>query len=155
MEEWKDFHRYKVSNLGRVKSLYGKGDKMLKPDIDKDGYETLRLHNAVGSDKKKTKMSVSRIVALTFIPNPENKETVDHINRVRTDNRVENLRWATTKEQNFNRVYANKSGYKYIRQRGDSFHVEIYKHYIGAYKSLEDAINARDDFFRLKKIINL
>lgn len=59
--------------------------------ITSDGYYGITIGNK--------RYRVHRIVAEAFIPNPENKPTVDHINRVRTDNRVCNLRWSTPKEQ--------------------------------------------------------
>jgi hypothetical protein len=151
MEEWRDYHRYKVSNRGQVRSL--RGNRVLKPDIDRDGYETVRLHNEVGSgDKVKTKMLVSRMVASAFIINPENKPTVDHINGNRRDNRVENLRWATIKEQNMNRRYVpGSSGETNIRKHSDnSYEVSIKRS--GTYvfqknfKTLPEAIKARDEF---------
>ena len=49
--------------------------------------------------------SIHRYIAEQLIPNPENKEQVDHINRVRHDNRVENLRWVTRKENGENKVW--------------------------------------------------
>ena len=52
-------------------------------------------------------VAVHRFIAETFIPNPENKKFVDHINRIRDDNRVENLRWTTRKENNDNRCFGS------------------------------------------------
>lgn len=49
--------------------------------------------------------SVHRLVCETFHPNPDGKETVDHINRIKHDNRAENLRWATRSENQGNRKY--------------------------------------------------
>lgn len=54
---------------------------------------------------KNQNMKVHRLVAESFIPNPDNKPTVDHINRNKIDNRVENLRWATMLEQSINKDY--------------------------------------------------
>lgn len=104
MEIWKDIDGYEglyqVSNLGRVKSLpkNGRASVIRKFSFDKDGYYKLFLwKDGVPKCKK-----VHRLVAEHFIPNPENKPCTDHINTIKTDNRVENLRWCTTLENNRN-----------------------------------------------------
>lgn len=108
MEIWKDIKGYEglyqVSNMGRVKSLNrfiyksngtiqpfkGKicamcpDNNYIKVSLSKNGKYALKL--------------VHRLVAEAFIPNPENKPEIDHINTDRKDNRVENLRWCTHKE---------------------------------------------------------
>lgn len=58
--------------------------------------------------QRKKKLRVHRIVAETFIPNPENKPEVDHINRIRTDNRADNLQWVTRLENAQNRTKKHK-----------------------------------------------
>lgn len=98
-EIWKEIENYPgyyVSNRGRVRSTRQR-ERILRAAPDTYGYPIVRLCNACG---KKTR-TVHRLVAQAFIPNPENKKEVDHINTIRNDNRVENLRW-TTRSENAN-----------------------------------------------------
>lgn len=116
MEEWrcvKDFPHYLVSSLGRVKSLPGdsKGvvkyriaEKILKTIINNHGYKWVNLYNGT----KRKSCYVHRLVAEAFIPNPENKPNIDHINTDTLDNRVENLRWVTQKENLHNPISATR-----------------------------------------------
>lgn len=97
-ELWKDVAgfdgRYQVSTLGRVRSFVT--DRILKPSPLPKGY--LRVFLCLGSERY-TKY-VHRLVAEAFIANPNNYEEVDHINSIKTDNRVENLRWCTHAQNN-------------------------------------------------------
>lgn len=93
------FEDYLISDTGQVYSL--KVQRYLKRSLTHSGYYKVNLLNK--SHRKTCK--VHRLVAEAFILNPDNKPTVDHINRIKTDNRVENLRWATQKEQIKNRDF--------------------------------------------------
>lgn len=107
MEEWKDIvgyeGLYQVSDKGNVRSLnYNKTNKVkeLKLVNSKDNYFVVCLHK--NGHQKEGK--VHRLVAEAFIPNPDNKPQIDHINGNKSDNRVENLRWCTAKENSDNPI---------------------------------------------------
>lgn len=105
-EVWKEaingFSNYEVSSLGNVRNKVK--DFTLKRTIDKStGYMVV---NILGDDGKRYVKCVHRLVAEAFIPNPDNKRVVNHINCNKTDNRVENLEWATDSE-NMKHAFAN------------------------------------------------
>lgn len=88
---------YRVDTMGNIYSNYKKDRFVLLSSnrIKSNGYAIVSLRNDQGV--KKT-FGVHQIVALTWIPNPDNKPYVCHKNNIRTDNRVENLYWGTAKE---------------------------------------------------------
>lgn len=97
MEQWKiitEATNYAVSNLGRIKNT--KTGQILNPGIAGNGYKQVSLRMI--QSNKFEKRYVHRLVATYWIPNPENKREVNHINLDRTDNRMENLEWITSSE---------------------------------------------------------
>lgn len=97
---------YEVSNKGRVKRLerdfvdsigrkYHKKERILKSSTNSNGY----LHVALSDSKGITRyLRVHRLVAESFIPNPDNKSQINHKDEVKTNNFVDNLEWMTAKE---------------------------------------------------------
>jgi len=108
-EIWKDIPRYEgyymASNLGRIKSIKRQGSpgNIRKPRLQHKGYLKLNL-NKNGNGKMEF---VARLIAKTFIPNPENYNQVNHINGIKIDNRAHNLEWCNNSQ---NRLHAFKIG---------------------------------------------
>lgn len=98
-EEWKDiegFSRYQISNKGRV---YNKIIHRVKCGTIVHNYRYVKL---LDESEKYHNYAIHRLVAQAFIPNPENKPQVDHIDSNPLNNNVENLRWVNSEEQYIN-----------------------------------------------------
>lgn len=99
-------NRYLISNYGRLLTLKYKGSNkpsIMKPATNKKGY----LHTLIVYNGKLKPVTIHRLVAETWINNPFKKLQVNHINFIRTDNRVENLEWCTPKE---NTLHSYRNG---------------------------------------------
>lgn len=115
--EWKPIKDYEdlymVSNTGLIKSLHWNKEKLLKQVIRNNNYP----YYFVGllKDGKRKYFAIHRLVAMMFIPNPNNYEQVDHLDGNKLNNNVENLEWVTPKE-NTNRAW-KKGQAKYTKER--------------------------------------
>ena len=131
---------YEVSNYGAVRSIR-KGryyNKIMRPYLAGEGY--LYLHVKIGD--KTPHLLIHRVVADAFIPNPEHKKYVDHINTVRTDNRVENLRWCTNRENTLNPI-TNKRRRQVAKKIAINISTHVVNEETGAwFNSMLDAAKA-------------
>ena len=111
MEEWKEiFSNYHVSTLGNVDSTKYKSRRRLKQWVNQNGYLFISLYFG----NKRKHYAVHHLVALAFVPKVDGKSQINHINGIKTDNRVENLEWVTPSE---NTLHAVRTGLKPVGEK--------------------------------------
>ncbi len=137
--------RYSVSPEGIIFTKHG---RPMKPQVGRNGYCRIELYTK--PEMLAHKHLVHRLVAQAFIPNPENKPEVNHINHNKEDNRVENLEWVSH-AQNQQRMkhfktetgehhisFTNKGGFQGgFRKDGKDYRFHA--------TTLEDAVKKRDE----------
>lgn len=143
-ELWKPvvgFERYEISNKGNIR----RGTRLLKPCKDTYGYRQINVYK----DGVRYTRKVYRLVMESFNPNIENKPQIDHVNRNRSDDRLENLRWVTARENihnsggftdEMNGISRSEKNNTYIVR----LNINVKEKYFGSRKTLEEAKALRD-----------
>lgn len=133
-EIWKNIKDYdglyQVSNLGNIKNF--KNNKILNGYYDKDGYKRICLYNK----GKRYYPFVHRIVAETFIPNPDNLPCINHKNEIKDDNVISNLEWCTIK---YNNNYGNRNKKISINNRKKVAQYSLNMNLIKKFNSITEA----------------
>lgn len=171
-EIWKDIsgyeNFYQISNLGRVKSLSrkmfnGKGyfisnEKIISQKKLTTGYYSCSLNK----NNKTNFFSIHRLLAKEFIDNPLNKKCVNHIDSVRTNNKLENLEWVSYRENNCHKKINKKTSSKYtgvcFHKSTEKWEANIFLNkklvHLGIFPTEEEAYKKRCDFEKEKNIQN-
>ena len=153
MEEFKkidDYENYKISNQGNVKNI--NTGRILKPIKNCDGYYYVDL----SKNGIKQTFKIHRLVGFAFIPNPENLPCIDHIDRIKTNNSITNLRWISHSNNNRNKPKKQNTSCKYMGVSFDKtngkykakIRINNKQKYIGYYEKEEEAGRAFDNFVK-------
>ena len=139
MEEFKQIpeSNYQINKLGEVRRKYKNGNiSNLNPFLGKNGYYSVTL-------EKRKRKSIHRLLCEVFIDNPDNLPCVDHINRNRLDNRLENLRWVSYRDNSLNKTQKGS-----ISKTHDKIKDKIYIGYRATYYENQKRKSKR---FKLKE----
>ena len=144
MDELKDYEKlYKINKKGEIWSNHC--NRMMTPTLHNTGYYVIEISKGQQQAKQTT---IHRLLAIQYLPNPNNLPFVDHIDRDKTNNCLENLRWASYRTNNLNMGKTSKSGYENIYI--DSYDCKVVNIRINGirfnkrFKELKDAIAYRD-----------
>ena len=139
------YDNYEISICAQVRNV--KTKRILKLRIGNNGYYSTELWK----NNKGKRINIHRLIAMTFIPNIENKNCVDHIDNNRLNNTISNLRWCNLSENQHNSIIRsdNTSGVKGIclHKQSNKWHAQIRLNnkniHIVLFENLDDAKIAR------------
>jgi len=143
--EWKWIenyeNKYKIYINGDVESYFKNGNKMLNPHTTKAGY--LRIGISKKGEKRKH-FTIHRLIAIAFIPNPDNKTQVDHKDGDKLNNSIVNLRWVTQNENQLNKKNYGKykKGVSYHKNNKHfvaQIHINGKRAYLGTFETEDEA----------------
>lgn len=143
---------YEIFINGEIKRFFKNGNTLImKQRNDKDGYKIIGLRKR---GEKKELFKIHRLIAFHFIPNPDNKKFIDHIDGDRTNNSIENLRWCSHQENMLNKKNygAYKKGVTFNKNKKFISQITVNKKqiYLGTYETEDEAAEA----YRLKFVEN-
>jgi len=136
---------YQASNFGKIRGLRKTKYRIFRNKINSKGYFNIRLRD---KNNKRYGYLVHRLIALTFIPNPNNKAQVNHIDGNKTNNEISNLEWVTPKENMIHcyKIIYSENGIK-IKSQNKRFKERLILHLEGLdISKKEDIINEIRNF---------